>query len=211
MPCLWSFWTMNISKLFKLIDWPRFLSYQCSCEEKNFYGLFRDHEGDEGPGWHLGLWGTLYNCLNRISGLWEWRLLWGELKLSFEYLFNIVESISMEMSIWANCQCQSCYVIILCCDIMHLDYSWQNNPQLPPILCGVVSLSSCVLVTLTSVKLICLVWCWIQSLNWVKIPHTLVEKWISLKSVGGCSHQVFISQRMWWLASCSNNVCEQRD
>ena len=165
MPCLWSFWTMNISKLFKLIDWPRFLSYQCSCEEKNFYGLFRDHEGDEGPWWHLGQKGTLYNCLNRIFGLWEWRLLGGELKLSFEYLvFNIVESASMEMSYLSKLSMpvMACYHSVL----WH-NASWQNNPQLPPIpiLYGVVSLSSCILVTLTSVKLICLVWSWIQSLT----------------------------------------------
>ena len=56
---------------------------------------------------------------------------WESSKLLFEYLFNIVESISMEMSIWANCQCQSCYVIILCCDVMHLDRTIHNYHPYP--------------------------------------------------------------------------------
>ena len=94
---------------------------------------------------------------------------WESSKLSFEYLFNIVESVSMEMSYLSKMSMpvMACYHSVL----WH-NASWQNNPQLPPIpiLYGVVSLSSCILVTLTSVKLICLVWCWIQSLN-EKTPY----------------------------------------
>ena len=82
---------------------------------------------------------------------------WESSKLSFEYLFNIVESVSMEMTYLSPYLSKLSMPVMACYhSVLWHNASWQNNPQLPPIpiLCSLVSLSSCILVTLTSVKLI---------------------------------------------------------